>query len=351
MIKKINHTVKQRQKEFIFIVFFFITFALIEILTQSSMQKFPLGRSILGAFLFGLVTAFYELFISIKISKILKHNYFHFISFLYYYAAFIVILGILGAVTLFYKHGEPITTENLKLIFSIYPTGINEILTNLFLFVGSITYIRFTKNFIGQEVLHNYILGKYNSPISEKRIFLFMDLSNSSFYAEKLGHLNYSSLIKDIYGNLDEIILETKAQLYQYVGDEVVLVWKLDKGILNNNCVRFFFLVCEMLEFRRKYFENKYGVFPEFKAAVHYGDVAITEIGSIKKDIAYHGDPVNTTARMCLKSKELNEKLLISTDLLSILTDAEKSYNLSFLGIHELRGKQNVIGIVAVNNT
>jgi adenylate cyclase len=144
---------------------------------------------------------------------------------------------------------------------------------------------------------------------------------------------------------LDEIILETKAQLYQYVGDEIVMTWTLKKGTENNNSLNFYFYVKQLLKNKENYFLDKYGIFPEFKGALHFGDVAVTEIGSLKKDIAFHGDTINTTARICQKVKELNSTLLISTDLLSILPEIDNNYNINFLGLFELKGKNNIIGL------
>ena len=64
-------------------------------------------------------------------------------------------------------------------------------------------------------------------PVADNRIFMFMDLIDSTSYAEKLGYIKYSKFIIDVYKELDEYVLETKGHIYQYVGDEVVIVWSL----------------------------------------------------------------------------------------------------------------------------
>ena len=88
---------------------------------------------------------------------------------------------------------------------------------------------------LGQGVLLNYLIGKYHKPKEDMRIFMFLDLTSSSSYAEKLGHIKYSKLIQDCFYDLNEIIHEFDVQIYQYVGDEVVLTWTKDKGLKNNN--------------------------------------------------------------------------------------------------------------------
>ena len=47
----------------------------------------------------------------------------------------------------------------------------------------------------GQGILVNFLVGKYHQPKVENRIFLFMDLKDSTSIAEKLGHIGYSLLL------------------------------------------------------------------------------------------------------------------------------------------------------------
>ena len=76
----------------------------------------------------------------------------------------------------------------------------------------------------------------------------------------------------------------------------------------------------ETIERKRKQYQSKYGMVPEFKAGIHCGRVIVTTIGKQKKDIVYHGDVLNTTARIEKKCNELQVKLLVSADLLHYLT-------------------------------
>jgi len=46
------------------------------------------------------------------------------------------------------------------------------------------------------------------------------------------------------------------------------------------------------------YYLSKYGRVPVFKAGIHGGKVMALEVGSVKKELAYLGDIVNTTARI-----------------------------------------------------
>ena len=106
-----------------------------------------------------------------------------------------------------------------------------------------------------------------------------MDLKSSTTHAEKLGHFKYSQLIQDCFYDLTDVVLCHEAQIYQYVGDEVVLTWKVDKGIKNNNCIHTFLEYDKAIKDRTNYYHNKYGLVPQFKAGLNLGDVTVAEVG------------------------------------------------------------------------
>lgn len=80
---------------------------------------------------------------------------------------------------------------------------------------------------------------------------MFLDLISSTKYAEKLGHKRYSMMIQDCYSDLTDAVIECSAQIYQYVGDEVVLTWDKSMGIKNNNCIKAFFEFKQILEMKK----------------------------------------------------------------------------------------------------
>lgn len=201
---------------------------------------------------------------------------------------------------------------------------------------------------LGRGVLINFIRGKYHSPREEKRIFMFLDLTSSTSIAEKLGTYNYSSFLKDFFFDIDEIIANTKGVILQYVGDEVFVTWKEKSGVENNNCIRCFFLVENKIEDRKKYYLNKYGVYPQFKAGLHYGNVIVSEVGKTKQELAYHGDTVNSASRIRSICRELNKRILVSAELLTILNNFDVEFTIESIGVSQLKGKENVIGLFSV---
>lgn len=203
---------------------------------------------------------------------------------------------------------------------------------------------------LGQGVLLNYILGRYHTPKEETRIFMFLDLTSSSIYAEKLGHITYSRLIQDCFFDLTSVVNKYDVQVYQYVGDEAVLTWRKDKGILNNNCIKTFFEFDSVLKSKCEYYENRYGLVPEFKAGIHFGYVTVAEVGEMKKELAFHGDAINTASHIRSVCGEYKKKLIISADLLSLLSNIDDNYKIESLGLRQFKGKKNLIGLFSVED-
>lgn len=201
---------------------------------------------------------------------------------------------------------------------------------------------------LGQGVLINYILGKYHSPKEDRRIFMFIDLTSSSTYAERLGHVKYSRLIQDCFFDITSVVNKRCVQIYQYVGDEIVLTWNTEKGLFDNNCLKTFFEFEESIKERSDYYLTEYGLVPEFKAGANFGYVTIAEVGEMKKELAYHGDAINTAAHIRSECGKLKKKLLVSADLLSLMPNVDDQFITEPIGVCQLKGKKNIIGLFSV---
>ena len=190
----------------------------------------------------------------------------------------------------------------------------------------------------GQGVLTDFLLGRYHRPKEEERIFMFMDLRSSTTYAEQLGHIRYSRLIQDCFYDLTDVVAEHHAMIYQYVGDEVVLTWDVETGIEEGSCLRLFGAYDEVLRGRASYYEASSGFVPEFKAGVNAGVVTVAEVGEIKKELAYHGDVLNTASRIQSKCNPLGRRLLVSEELKQLCASVS-GFEFSFVGEASLKGK------------
>jgi adenylate cyclase len=208
-----------------------------------------------------------------------------------------------------------------------------------------LTVLRQVNLMLGEGNLMKLIRGKFYTPSEEERIFMFLDLQASTTLAERLGHIKYSTLIQDCFNDL-AIVLENEAEIYQYVGDEAVLTWPLEKGLKNQNCLEAYFNFAEFLKKRSDYYQEKYDCEPFFKAGLHSGLVTVTEVGKYKKEIAYHGDTINTAARIQGQCNSLKASLLISETLKNQLV--LDGYSYSKKGAVPLKGKQTEITIYSI---
>ena len=195
----------------------------------------------------------------------------------------------------------------------------------------------------GPGVLLKLLLGRYHYPREEERIFMFVDIKSSTSIAEKLGHIKFFNLINDFFRDITDSILYTEGEIYQYVGDQIVISWSMSNGLRKNNCLKCFYNMQDIIQQKVPYYREKYGLVPQFKAGLHCGMITVGEIGIIKKDIVFSGDVVNTTARIESVCNDYGVRLLISKRLLDKLQLPPGDYQTVRMGIIELRGKKEKV--------
>lgn len=200
----------------------------------------------------------------------------------------------------------------------------------------------------GKNLFWKILLGHYKGPKEENRIFMFLDLKDSTSIAEKIGHIRYSQLLQDFFYDLNILAPKFGAEIYQYIGDEVVLSWSLNNGAYNQNCIELFFSLKERIRSKSEYYIEKYVLIPDFKAGLHGGNVTAVEVGVVKKELAYHGDVVNTAARIQGECNTYKESFLISNKLLRQL-ERTASYRSKLVGKVLLKGKSNHIELFAIH--
>ncbi len=200
----------------------------------------------------------------------------------------------------------------------------------------------------GPGNLWKMLKGEFYSPKEDDRIFMFLDLKDSTKIAEKLGHLLYSEMIQDCFQDL-EVVQNYCAEVYQYVGDEAVLTWSSEVGIQNSNCLNAFFDFKNRLLERANHYESKYGIVPQFKAGLNCGKIVVAEVGEIKREIAYHGDTINTAARIQGQCNRFGKSLLISEALKNQLVE-ERGFSIEHVGDLLLKGKAKTVNVYSVEN-
>ncbi|WP_157609247.1 adenylate/guanylate cyclase domain-containing protein [Psychroflexus torquis] len=217
-----------------------------------------------------------------------------------------------------------------------------------FVLIGTSLFYSEMVDYIGLRAITNFFTGKYSKSKVEDRVFMFLDMKSSTTIAEKIGHKQYYQLLNDYYRDMTSAIVSTEGEIYQYVGDEIVVSWYYKKGIKDNNCVRCFFLIKDQMEKRSSSYQQKFGVVPRFKAGIHSGQVTAGSVGVIKKEILFTGDVLNTTARIQGQCNEEGVDLLISQTLEAVL-DLGKKYEAQAKGSFELRGRDQMIDLFSVD--
>ena len=199
----------------------------------------------------------------------------------------------------------------------------------------------------GPGILWKFLTGKYHHPREEERIFMFLDLKSSTTIAEKTGSNKFFRLLKEIFSDITEPIINSRGEIYQYVGDEVVVTWPSKTGLSDNNCLLCFYRIKQALEKRTKYYLEQYGVVPFFKAGIHIGEATVGEIGIIKKDIVFSGDVLNTTSRIQGECNKHNVNIILSSALLQRMP-INGDYKKIPLGEIQLRGKEEKLSLVTL---
>ena len=183
-----------------------------------------------------------------------------------------------------------------------------------------------------------------------ERIFMFLDIRSSTTIAEDLGHVQYFELLNDFFRDIAEPISKNKGQIYQYVGDEVVVSWSLDDGLTEANCLQCFFDIVDIMSGYAQKYVNKYGIKPSFKAGMHYGKVSTGTVGTLKKEIIYTGDVLNTASRIEGLCNKHDVDLLLSKTLIDKLP-LNHAYTAKRIGEISLRGKSTEIMLFTVERT
>ena len=243
------------------------------------------------------------------------------------------------------NHLDPRVWDRLGIFITSFAYVSVEIYTALTLAI-SLFYFEISEN-IGQGVLKNFFTGKYHRPIIEERIFMFLDMKSSTTIAEKLGHVKYFEMLSEYYSDLSESIIKYSGEIYQYVGDEIIVSWNIEDGIRRNNCIQCFYDMKKNLKNQAEKFHDKFDLVPTFKAGLHLGEVTTGEIGVLKKEIIFTGDVLNTTARIQGLCNDYMVDLLISGILIKKL-DFDSDSRVKSLGKNDLRGRKESVELFTI---
>ena len=182
-----------------------------------------------------------------------------------------------------------------------------------------VTFLLEVNSLLGQNVLLAFITGRYHRPRVEQRVFLIIDMKNSTAAAERLGEVDFHRLLNRLIGDLSGAIVAHKGEIHKYVGDELIATWPLAAGLKPARCLLACFDAIARMAALGPSYEREFGQRVEVRAALHCGPVVVGEMGSSKKEIALIGDTLNTTARLVDACRETGESVIASATLLGQL--------------------------------
>jgi len=228
----------------------------------------------------------------------------------------------------------------------------NYSIIGILLYIASVVVItQFYAEFresIGLNTLNNFFLGTYHRPVVEERIFMFVDMKSSTTIAESLGHVRYFEMLKEYFFDLSNAVIDHAGAIYQYAGDEMIVSWKLKEGLKRNNSINCFFAMKSTLEMHAAKYNTRFGLLPAFKAGLHFGKVTAGEIGSLKKEIIFTGDVLNTTARIQGLCNQFSTDFLVSEDFVKVL-DLPGIYTITSVGETYLKGRNKPMELYAIS--
>jgi adenylate cyclase len=162
------------------------------------------------------------------------------------------------------------------------PAGPASISRNDILFCFGVTivlsFLFEVNSLLGQNVLWSFVTGRYHRARVEQRVFLIIDMKNSTAAAERLGEVDFHRLLNRLVTDLSGPIVLRGGQIHKYVGDELIATWPLARGLKDATCVRACFAALARLVAHRADYEREFGAAAQVRASLHCGPVVVGEM-------------------------------------------------------------------------
>ena len=268
-------------------------------------------------------------------------------------AAYLAVLGLviggrLGPQIVLQAASPEVALQIITQAEAGFPRGL--LITVAAMIVFLMVMLRNASQLVGDQTFRAIVFGRYHRPRREERFFLFVDIVGSTPVAERLGPLSVHRYLDKVFQLASDPIDDHGGDVYQYVGDEIVVTWTLAEGRPEARPIACFFAIEAALAAAATEFEREFGAVPKLRAALHAGEVVAGETGGTRRAIVFHGDVMNTTSRIENATRDLGRPFLVSQDALRRLEGAD-GYALEDLGPQQLRGRQAAMRVYAIGLT
>jgi adenylate cyclase len=202
-------------------------------------------------------------------------------------------------------------------------------------------------NIIGPRAFLNFIIGRYHTPVEERRFVLFVDIAGSTGLAERLGGIAIHRLLDRTFRLLTLSVIDYRGEVLNYVGDEVIVTWREHSGAIECRPLRCFMAMRDELARAAGQLEGEFGVVPRIRGSLHFGPVIVGEIGDLKRAIVFNGDVMNTAARLEELSRTVDGGFLASRAAMDRFSSLPP-FAVRDLGRLPIRGRVDGIDVVGI---
>ncbi len=169
--------------------------------------------------------------------------------------------------------------------------------------------------------------------------FLFVDVIGSTRIAEKIGPLSMHRFLNRVFALIADPVADQHGEIYQYVGDEIVIIWRVAEDRRRPRPLACFFAIQSALAEAGPWFNANFDITPAVRGALHAGPVVAGEVGVNRRSMVFHGDVMNVSARLEKATRDLDCPFLASGEAIRRM-EHKGGYHIHDRGLRTLRGRQ-----------
>jgi adenylate cyclase len=203
------------------------------------------------------------------------------------------------------------------------------------------------RRMLGPQATAHFLTGRYHRPRAEERLVLFLDVEGSTALAERIGDVLFHAFLARTVLDISDGAIECGGEIHSYVGDQVIVTWKLRHGRADRRALLCPFVIADRIAENRAEYLRRFGAVPALRAGIHAGPLIIGEMGDAKREIVMLGDTMNTAARVEAACRSSGRPVLASQAALG-LAALPPGLRADSIGTVELRGKASGIELFAL---
>jgi adenylate cyclase len=295
----------------------------------------PLQRSLPGAFLIGFVYGLYEEFYVQSRYSFWIRRYSAIFEMLFNVAVVVVLMLLMVNL----NHLTQARYDQIGVAYARMPVALPLMIVFATLMVTLLRVI----GYIGGNNLFHLVTGRYRRPVIENRVFMFLDMKDSTSLVTRLGALKTRELIGKLFYDISQPITDHGGDIYRYTGDGLVATWTYhddqNLGFLVDVVDDVIQAVTDQSEHYLRHFDHQ----PQFRVGMHCGGIVISEEGDLKRAIGYYGETIHIAARLEQEAKSSNRDVLLSAKLAAQMPDHRQ--RLKLIGYTRLQGIREPVEI------